>query len=280
MHEAGLQYEIVRRLEMCNFSVAGNDQCEGGRLDAAQGKYFGTPAFPALDGHGSRGVNTYQPVGQTSGAGGVAQRRIGRIVPDAVQGDTDGFVIKGRKPDTVYRAVVAEMLQHFVNEKLPLTVGIARVDYGIGLSQQGTDDGKLLRGILFDVILPFGRNDGQVFASPLSVFGAVILRPGKFEHVSEAPCHHIFAAADAPALCAAVTQAVGDGFCKIGFFGNEKSHITSSCAARKRLSVRSGEGDFPQRPTRIGAFHQAPCATPATPGRRARPVPWWRKGRA
>ena len=172
------------------------------------------------------------------------------------------------------------MLQYFVHKKLALAVGIACVDHGIGLAQQGADDGKLFGGILFDLVFPFRRNDGQVFAPPLGIFGLVFLRPGKFEHVPEAPCHHIVAAADAAAFRAAIAQTIGDGFCKIGFFGNEKSHITSSYAARKRLSVRSGEGDFPQRPARSGAFRPAPCATPATPGRRARPALWWRKGRA
>ena len=280
MSESGPQHEIIRGLEVCNFSVAGDDQGKRGRLDAAQRKRFGASAFPALDGHGSRGVDAHQPVGQTSGAGGVAQRRIGRVVPDAVQGDADGLVIQGRKPDAGYRALIAKMFKNFVNKKLAFAVGIARVDHGIGFTQQGADDGKLLRGILSDRVFPLGGDDGQVFAPPLGIFGLVLLRPGKFEHVPEAPCHHIVAAADAPAVRAAVAQAVGYGFCEIGFFGNEKSHITSSCAARKRLSVRSGEGDFPQRPARTEAFRQAPCAAPETPGRRARPVLWWRKGRA
>ena len=93
MSESGPQHEIVRRLEVCNLSVAGNDQSERGRLDATKRKHFSASGFPARDGQGPRGVDAHQPVGQTSGAGGVAQRRIRRVVPDVVQGDADGFVI-------------------------------------------------------------------------------------------------------------------------------------------------------------------------------------------
>ena len=116
MNERGSQHEKVHGLEVGNLSVAGNDQSEGGSLDAAQRQHFRASVIPSLDGQGARGVDAYQPVGQTSGAGGVAQRRIGRVVSDAVQGDEDGFVIQGRKPDAGYRAAIAEMFQHLIDE--------------------------------------------------------------------------------------------------------------------------------------------------------------------
>ena len=116
MNERGPQYEIIHGVEVGNLSVAGNDQSEGGSLDAAQRQHFRASAIPSLDGQGARGVDAHQPVGQTSGAGGVAQRRIGRVVPDVVQGDVDGFVIQGRKPDAGYRAAIAEMFQHLIDE--------------------------------------------------------------------------------------------------------------------------------------------------------------------
>ena len=116
MGKRGPQHEIIHGLEVGNLSVAGNDQSEGGSLDAAQRQHFRASVIPSLDGQGARGVDTYQPVGQTSGAGGVTQRRIGRVVPDAVQGDVDGFVIQGRKPDAGYRAAIAKMFQHLIDE--------------------------------------------------------------------------------------------------------------------------------------------------------------------
>ena len=116
MNERDPQHEKVHGLEVGNLSVAGNDQSEGGSLDAAQRQHFRASAIPSLDGQGARGVDAHQPVGQTSGAGGVAQRRIGRVVPDVVQGDVDGFVIQGRKPDAGYRAAIAEMFQHLIDE--------------------------------------------------------------------------------------------------------------------------------------------------------------------
>ena len=116
MGERGPQHEIVRGPEVGNFPVAGNDQSKRGSLDAAQRQRFGASAFSSLDGHGACGVDAHQPVGQTSGAGGVAQRRIGRVVFDAVQGDADGLVIQRRQPDTGYRAAILEMLQHFIDE--------------------------------------------------------------------------------------------------------------------------------------------------------------------
>ena len=116
MNERGSQHEKVHGLEVGNLSVAGNDQSEGGSLDAAQRQHFRASAFPSLDGQGACCIDAYQPVGQTSGAGGVAQRRIGRVVPDAVQGDEDGFVIQGRKPDAGYRAAIAKMFQHLIDE--------------------------------------------------------------------------------------------------------------------------------------------------------------------
>ena len=116
MNERGSQHEKVHGLEVGNLSVAGNDQSEGGSLDAAQRQHFRASAFPSLDGQGACCIDAYQPVGQTSGAGGVAQRRIGRVVPDVVQGDADGLVIQRRKPDAGYRAMIVEMLQHFIDE--------------------------------------------------------------------------------------------------------------------------------------------------------------------
>ena len=99
-------------------------------------------------------------------------------------------------------------------------------------------DVKLRGGVLFDLVFPVGRNDGQVFAPPMGVFGLVIPWPREFEHVPEAPCHHIIAAADAARILATVAEASGNGPAKGGFFGNKQSHVISSCGVWPRFSVQ------------------------------------------
>ena len=169
------------------------------------------------------------------------------------------------------------MLQHFIDEKLALSIRIACIDHRVGLTQQLADNLELRRSGTFDRVFPVGGDDGQMFPTPLCVFRRIGFGVGGFEHVPEAPGDNIVAAADAPGVLAAISQALGDGLSQIRFFGNEKSHITSSCAARRQPAVRVREWCFPERPEPSATFRPFPCAALATPDRRARPVLWRRR---
>ncbi len=182
---------------MGNFQIAGDHQRQRGRLDAAQGKHIRASVRAALDGQGAGGVDARQPVGAASGAGGVAQGRVAGVVREVCQCLSDRDFVQRGQPDALHLPRVVKMFQHLVNEKLAFAVGIARVDHGIGVPQQRADDVKLRGGVLFDLVFPLGRNDGQVFAPPVGVFGLVIPWPREFEHVPEAPCNHIISAMDA-----------------------------------------------------------------------------------
>ena len=222
---------------MGNFQIAGDHQRQRGRLDAAQGKHVRASVRAPLDGQGAGGVDARQPVGAASGAGGVAQGRVAGVVRKVCQRLFDRDFVQRGQPDALDFSLVAEVFQHFVHEELAFAVGIARVDHGIGVPQQRADDVKLRGGVLFDLVFPLGRNDGQMFAPPMGVFGLVIPWPREFEHVPEAPGNNIVAATDAAFGFFLIAKTGGNGPAKGGFFGNKQSW--------PRFSVHSGEGDFP-----------------------------------
>ena len=233
-----LEDEIVNGLEMGNFQIAGDHQRQRGRLDAAQRENIGAPVRASLDGQGASSVDACQPVGAASGASGVAQGRVAGVVREICQRLFDREIIQRGQPDTFNVSRVAEVFQHFIHEELAFAVGIARIDHGIGFPQQRADDVKLCGGVLFDLVFPLGRNDGQVFAPPVGVFGLVIPWPCLFEHVPEAPRHHIVATEDAAFGFFLIAKASGNGPAKRRFFGNKQSHLISSCGAWPRFSVQ------------------------------------------
>ena len=99
-------------------------------------------------------------------------------------------------------------------------------------------DVKLRGGVLFDLVFPLGRNDGQVFAPPVGVFGLVVPWPCEFEHVPEAPGNNIVAATDAAFGFFLIAKTGGNGPAKGGFFGNKQSHVISSCGVWPRFFVQ------------------------------------------
>jgi len=58
------------------------------------------------------------------------------------------------------------VLQHFIDQQLAFTVGVAGVDDLLGLFQQLADHGELLLGIVLRVKNPGLRDDGQLIDTP------------------------------------------------------------------------------------------------------------------
>ena len=89
----------------------------------------------------------------------------------------------------MHRLLVAEVIEHLVDEQLPLAVRVARMHDFVGLLHEALHDAELLRAVLRDVELPFLRDDGQVLGPPALVARVVLLGLRLLQDVAEQPRH-------------------------------------------------------------------------------------------
>ena len=72
-----------------------------------------------------------------------------------------------------------------------------------------------------------------MFAPPLDIFRAVGFRIGGFKKVAEAPGDDVVSAPDTALFRASPAKSSGNGFSKIRFFSDEKSHALYPHALRR-----------------------------------------------
>ncbi len=107
--------------------------------------------------------------------------------------------------DALDRAAVSDVFENFIDEQLPLRIGIARMNDAIRLPEQTGDDGELLLRFRERPLPPRDEEEREIRERPFFEGEVVVLRLAEFKHMAEAPCHAIRAAfvVSAPFLPAA-----------------------------------------------------------------------------
>lgn len=148
--EACLEDKVVNRHESLDLPIPLDDEGKRRRLDAAKREdSIGMAGFSAKDGHGAAGVHAYEPIRLRAGTGGVPEVGVIPVVLQRCQSLLDRSGIEGGKPDTLDRAVIVEMLQHFVNEKLAFPIRVSGVDDHFRFAEQMVDHLELSEGAFF-----------------------------------------------------------------------------------------------------------------------------------
>ena len=143
--------------------VPRHHQRQRGRLDAPHRQHATQSGVLCPERHGPRGVHAHKPVGPRTRAGRVPQGRVLPVVPHLAQRLAHGLrrqtVIK---PEPFHRPAIPEMFKHLINKHLPLAIRIAAVDHGIRPGKQIPQNAQLPLRLLFRLVLPCIRYDGQV----------------------------------------------------------------------------------------------------------------------
>ena len=108
----------------------------------------------------------------------------------------DTLVIERIDENAPHGLGVAEIVQHFIDEQLPLAVGVAAVHDLIGARDQPLHHGELLRRALIHNELPLLRQDRQILCAPAFQRRIVLLRLRLTQHMPKKPRHHTAARLD------------------------------------------------------------------------------------
>ena len=132
-----------------------------------------------------------QPVRLTARPCGVAVTSEVLVGFELGQGLSHGVRVRVADEDALYRALVLAVLQNLIDEQLPFTVAVPRVNDRIRLLEQGLEVIEEVLALLLDQHLPFLRNDGQVGQVPALVFLVVLLWHRLFQEMPRSPCHDV-----------------------------------------------------------------------------------------
>ena len=193
MVEAPLDLKVIDRLESFDLALAAHDERQGRRLDPAHGQNeFLVPCTACRERIGARKVHADEPVGA-----GTRQRRLLERVEVAVLAKirirlADALLVERVQKDALDGLFVADEIEHLVDQKLPLAVGVARMDDLIGTRDEILDDAELPRCRRRNDELPLGGHDGQILRAPELVLLAVLLRLLLSQDMTEAPRHRAF----------------------------------------------------------------------------------------
>ena len=193
MAELRANLEVINGLEALDLALAAHDERQGRRLDPAHGQNeFLVPCTACRERIGARKVHADEPVGA-----GTRQRRLLERVEVAVLAKirirlADALLVERVQKDALDGLFITDEVEHLVDQKLPLAVGVARMDDLIGTRDEILDDAQLPRCRRSDDKLPLDRHDGQILRAPELVLLAVLLWLLLTQNMTEAPRHRAF----------------------------------------------------------------------------------------
>ena len=209
--------------ETAVFPITFTDHRQCRRLDTSHR----VGSASGCDGQCLRSVYPHQPVGFTSGFGGMVKVVILASVFKMFQSLTDSLVRQAAYPQTHERDRTADIMIEVSEYQLTLAAGIGRHNNLLAvLEQSGNDfylgDHAAVRLVSFFRPYLSGNkregfgNDGQIAA--YKAVQVVFFRHGGLDKMSECPCHIITVSGQITFLSLAGTHDAGDFTCHTGLF--------------------------------------------------------------
>ena len=126
----------------------------------------------------ARQVHADEPVGAGTSQSGITQSDKFIVRTDVPQCFLHGLDVERVEQDALdgFRLQHADVRKQFVDEELPLAIGIARMDNLVGFLGERRDNLVLLLRVRLDLELPDGRHDRQIFDVPSFIFLVVLVR--------------------------------------------------------------------------------------------------------
>ena len=175
---------------MLDLTLPAHDERERRRLDPADGQHDARmPRAPRRERIGTREVHADEPVGARARERRLLEREKVRVVAQVRVRALDALLVERVEEDALYGLLVAEVVEHLVDEQLSLAVRVACVHDLVRVGDELLHDGELLLAPLRDVELPRLRQDGQVLRAPPLVARIVLLRLRLPQDVAEQPRH-------------------------------------------------------------------------------------------
>ncbi len=193
-------------------------------MHTAHGKHAVVACLAAGKGPGTGQVDAVQPVGASACLGRFEQRLELAVRPQAGQGAADGGSVEVTDQQSLYRATVFQVLDHFLYQQLAFAVRVARVHHAGGLLDQFANHRQLATCLGARGQLPLPGHDGQPVQPPLFVGRVVGFRWGLLQQVAQAPGHDGIAAYNRAILALAAGQGIGNGPRQAGFLGDNQAH--------------------------------------------------------
>ena len=177
MLERPLDGVVIHGLEMLNLALAPHDERQRRRLHAAHGQHELIVARPPRSqGIGAREIHADKPVRPRPRESRLLEIEEILVVAQMAVGLADALFVQRIQQDAAHGLLVADIVQHFIDEQLALAVRVAAMHDFIGLVDERLHDGELLLAILVHVELPVLRDDRQILRAPALVLRVVFLR--------------------------------------------------------------------------------------------------------
>ena len=138
----GRQHPIGLWLEVRNFVVTVDNQCQSGCLHPANGQHLSV--LPVFQGVESCGIHAQQPISDGPRETCLIKRLIVTLIFQCLEALTNGLLCQGRNPKALHRTMHGGLLHHPALDELSFLPSIAAVHDFVGLLKQRLYDLKLL----------------------------------------------------------------------------------------------------------------------------------------
>ena len=230
MKEIGFDDVIRDGDEVVQFPLTADDEGQGRRLDAADGKDDAVSLTAGGQGIGPGQIHADEPVGAAAGQGRFLEMDEIAVAAQIVEGFVDALLVEGIQEDPFDRLLIADVIEDLIDEQLPFPVRVTGVDDSIdvGVGDEVRNDLELVLTGQADQELPLLGDNRQVVGVPALVLGIIILRLGLLQDVAISPGHDAAARADTavPPLVR-IRQALRQFPGHARLFGNKKFHKAS-----------------------------------------------------
>ena len=222
--EITINFKIRARLEGADFFLALGQDREGRRLHTADGRELESTALGVEGGHGTRGIDAYEPITFAATYGGV--REWNHLLPGTQmrKAFADRFGRHALQPQAAGRLFRVRELDDVMKNQLPLAAGVAGIDDigDIRTLEQTLDEAETGGGFFDRLEIEVVWDDREIRKTPLAPLLVHLVRQAKLNKMTDSRSNYqriIFKKV-------ILAGEFAEGLCKIagyrGFFGNDK----------------------------------------------------------
>ena len=223
-------FEEVFGDEVLYLFIATHNQPEHRRLYAPDRKYALIARVTSKNGVSARHIDTVQPVRTRSRQCRHAQRDKLTVGAQPLNSPLNGLRVEVVNQATLHLLALfrcqLQVIQHFIHQQLPFTIGVTGVNNFAGFMQKALNDVELFGHRGARLQLPLFRDNRQIDQTPASITTVVGIRLRLFKQVTNTPGHHLSISAFDKTIAFAMRlrQHIGDSTRQTWFFGNKQPH--------------------------------------------------------